>query len=396
MSTEEKKLTPKQEQALEEMRKRFPESKSQSEKFPLADHCFLRYLQARDWKVEAATKQLQATLDWRESFQVDKLEMKNSEIQARLAMEHNLVQVALGQTASGDPLYMELTGGLHVDLFHQQWRDEDTSLTHVAELEHLFSPHRFQKKMVSVMDLKGLTMRFSYLLHFLQALTDIDAAHYPETLKTIYVTNAPAAFPAIWTMIKVFLDAQIASRVRIFSPGVEETLITEVFGSVENMPVEFGGQKTGTFVPLPDLKTAQTNLASRSAQLDLKTVSIAAGASEEVELEVDGSADTTFQWYYAPEGYDLGLSVTFVEGTSVTNVRGFKKVAHPSLDWGIYSVPAGKVGKLVLKFDNTHSWMRSKTARYALCTTAFNADHLHQLNTYHPYAWSHMQEGTQE
>jgi hypothetical protein len=57
---------------------------------------------------------------------------------------------------------------------------------------------------MSIIDLGGVTLGTMWSLrHHLQQASELATAHYPETLHTIAVVNAPAFFPTIWSWIKV-------------------------------------------------------------------------------------------------------------------------------------------------------------------------------------------------
>lgn len=58
--------------ALSQLREAFPVG-TPSAGMPLDDACLLRYLRARDGSIPKATAMLNATLQWRREFEVDKV-----------------------------------------------------------------------------------------------------------------------------------------------------------------------------------------------------------------------------------------------------------------------------------------------------------------------------------
>jgi hypothetical protein len=55
------------------------------------------------------------------------------------------------------------------------------------------------------------------LRRHLQQASELATAHYPETLHTIAVVNAPSFFPTVWSWIKVrclffFLSSSVAKK----------------------------------------------------------------------------------------------------------------------------------------------------------------------------------------
>ena len=56
----------------------------------------------------------------------------------------------------------------------------------------------------SIIDLGGVSLGLMWSLRrHLQQASELATAHYPETLHTIAVVNAPAFFPVVWSWIKV-------------------------------------------------------------------------------------------------------------------------------------------------------------------------------------------------
>jgi hypothetical protein len=308
-----------------------------------------------------------------------------------------MIQIAVSRTHDDTAgVYLERTGSLHSSCFHAYWRDEDVSLSHAWFMEKLAHTNWIHNQQTgnhnemsyTVMDLTGLGMDAVYLLHFLQAITDMDSAHYPETALTIYVINAPAIFPALWKLITAFLDPAIAAKVQVRGTDFVEPLLT-VFGTLANFPVEWGGENKEIFPPLPDLKTATEQLEMQVVALGLKNLDINAGTAAEVECQVDGKADTTLQWFYRVTGYDVSVTVLFQpNGGDTVVVREAHRIASPTPSWGNYSVGAGSPGRLVLRFDNSYSYWRGKTVNYALKTRAFDPVRFDQLDTYTPLCWS--------
>lgn len=69
-------------------------------------------------------------------------------------------------------------------------------------------------------------------------------AHYPETLRAIYIHNAPWIFSQIWNVIKNWLDPVVASKIH-FTKNVAEL---SRFINPKYIPKEIGGQDEFEFV----------------------------------------------------------------------------------------------------------------------------------------------------
>ena len=63
--------------------------------------------------------------------------------------------------------------------------------------------------------------------------------HYPETLKKVYVVNAPLGVGAAWAIVKQFLDPNTASKVEFLGKLGE---LPRKVGDMSTMPNFLGGQ----------------------------------------------------------------------------------------------------------------------------------------------------------
>ncbi len=103
--------------------------------------------------------------------------------------------------------------------------------------------NRLIQKQVVVMDLKSLPMFVEWAaMKSLHSIIQIDEAFYPETLKTVFVINAPVYFTAIWAVVKPWLDPLVLQKVQILGANYYETMKNYI--DEEMIPVESGGQNT--------------------------------------------------------------------------------------------------------------------------------------------------------
>jgi len=97
---------------------------------------------------------------------------------------------------------------------------------------------------IVVEDLSGLSWKHSYRPAFslMKRTVEIDEANYPETLKCLYVINAPKIFSVMWKVVKPWFDPQTLSKIKIFSTDYKEALLSDI--DVDNLPVQYGGNCT--------------------------------------------------------------------------------------------------------------------------------------------------------
>jgi hypothetical protein len=77
----------------------------------------------------------------------------------------------------------------------------------------------------SIIDLDGVSLGLMWSLRrHLQQASELATAHYPETIHTIAIVNAPAFFPTIWSWIKVRRPLCSQYRETAYSPHRRRSL----------------------------------------------------------------------------------------------------------------------------------------------------------------------------
>lgn len=66
--------------------------------------------------------------------------------------------------------------------------------------------------------------------------------YYPETLHKCFIVNAPFIFPALWAVIKPFLDEKTARKVTIRGSDYKDLLLEEI--DADLLPAFLGGKCT--------------------------------------------------------------------------------------------------------------------------------------------------------
>lgn len=68
----------------------------------------------------------------------------------------------------------------------------------------------------------------------------LSSAHYPETLNTIAVVNAPSFFPTIWSTVSRFFDEGTRRKVHVLGSEPGPTLLEII--KAEDLPRIYGGE----------------------------------------------------------------------------------------------------------------------------------------------------------
>jgi hypothetical protein len=92
----------------------------------------------------------------------------------------------------------------------------------------------------TIMDLQGVSLsNFYRVKDYVMAAAAIGQDRYPEIMGKFYIINAPWAFSAVWSIIKVWLDEVTVSKIDIIGAAYKDKLLAQI--PVENLPKEFGG-----------------------------------------------------------------------------------------------------------------------------------------------------------
>ena len=120
-------------------------------------------------------------------------------------------------------------------------------------------------KQLVVMDMAGLSLwPHAEGFELLRKCVEIDGAHYPETLGTHYIINAPLIFTGMWKVIKKWLDPKTAAKFEVHGTDYRAALLKAIHPS--QLPVEYGGTSSYVLPPLLlDAKAARARADALAA-----------------------------------------------------------------------------------------------------------------------------------
>jgi hypothetical protein len=104
----------------------------------------------------------------------------------------------------------------------------------------------------TIIDLSGISLGTIWTLrsHLQQSMT-LNSAHYPETLSTIAIVNAPSFFPTIWSTVSRFFDEGTRRKVHVLGADPGPTL-REII-KAEDLPRVYGGELEWKYEDEPSL-----------------------------------------------------------------------------------------------------------------------------------------------
>ncbi|KAJ6699412.1 PATELLIN-6 [Salix purpurea] len=318
-----------------------------------ADVVLLKFLRARDFRVQDSLHMLEQCLSWRKEFGADNIvdeDLGFKELEGVVASMH-------GYDREGHPVcYNDYGVFRDKEMYERIFGDEEKLKKflrwRVQVLEKGINLLDFKpggvNSIIQVTDLKDMPKR--ELRSASKQILSLFQDNYPEMVARKIFINVPWYFSMLYSVFSPFLTHRTKSKFVISKEGnVAETLYK--FIRPENIPVQYGGLSR----PI-DLQNAPPNPAS---EFTVK-------GGEKVSIQIEGiEAGATITWDIVVGGWDLEYSAEFVPnalGSYCIAVEKAGKIA-PSEEAIRNSFTPREAGKMVLSLDNTAS-RRKKVAAY--------------------------------
>ncbi|KAI1270533.1 CRAL/TRIO domain-containing protein [Xylariaceae sp. FL1019] len=216
--------------------------------FILAEHpdaLILRFLRARKWDVEKAMTMLVSAINWRDERNLLETIIRTGE---NVALKDNPSEddkAFINQYRSGES-YVHGTDKEHRVVYIIKVRLHDPNrqspqamesyiLHQIETLRTMMRPPN--DKCCLIFDLTGFGLK-NMDYHVVRFLISVFEARYPETLGLVLIHNAPFVFWGLWSMIKGWLDPNIASKVNFTRTSADMLQ----FIAPENLQASFGGK----------------------------------------------------------------------------------------------------------------------------------------------------------
>jgi len=197
---------------------------------------FIRgYSHEEDWQFQAKDF-AKRMFEWRSKIGAD--DIANPELEDKLLggpggrskFESMWQSGWIGEDSDGHPVCLDRVGCVPAEKFTANYDVEEGGLwerqsTFNKECVRLLCRHQSLKhrkriyKTVAIIDLKGFGWSHtgSKMLDLVKKYNSLFAFFYPETLKNLYIINAPMVFSAGWSMVKPMLDPITAGKISVIS-----------------------------------------------------------------------------------------------------------------------------------------------------------------------------------
>ncbi|KAJ3678633.1 hypothetical protein LUZ60_002436 [Juncus effusus] len=213
---------PKEEQAVEEIRRELLEDGKLPEKFD-DYHTLLRFLRMRAFNVAKAKEMFLNMVKWREDFGVDSL-IKDFKFEEIERVKKHYPHGFHGVDRYGRPVYIERIGLVDLNSLLKETTVNRFIKYHISQQEKTLG-FRFPacslaaKKHVAsttmVLDVKGVT------------------------LNQLFIINAGSGFRALWRVLKAFLEARTLAKIQVPGTSYKSDLYEAIDPS--NLPEFLGG-----------------------------------------------------------------------------------------------------------------------------------------------------------
>ncbi|KAL0344422.1 UNVERIFIED_CONTAM: Patellin-6 [Sesamum radiatum] len=323
-----------------------------------ADVILLKFLRARDFRVQDSLNMLLKCLAWRKDFGADGVleeDLGFKELEGKVAYMH-------GFDREGHPVCYNAYGVFKDKEMYDKIFGDDEKLNkflrwRVQILERGIKLLQFKaggvNSMIQVTDLKDMPKRELRVAsnHILSLFQD----NYPEMVARKIFVNVPWYFSLLYSMFSPFLTQRTKTKFVISKEGnVAETLYK--FIRAEDIPVQYGGLS----------RPSPSDVGSGPVKPSASEFTVKGG--EKVNIQIEGiEGGSTITWDIVVGGWELDYSAEFVpnaQGQGSYTIAVEKQRRIGANEEAIHnSFAAREAGKLVLSVDNTDSRKR-KVAAY--------------------------------
>ncbi|KAL4185933.1 hypothetical protein AMTRI_Chr10g233320 [Amborella trichopoda] len=215
-------------------------------------HTLLRFLKARKFDIEEATKMWVEMIKWREKNGIDTI-LEDFVYEELEEVRQHYPHGYHGVDREGRPVYIERLGKVEPNKLMDITTMEKFLKYHVQEFERALiekfpacsiAAKRRIASTTTILDVHGVGWKnFGKTPRdLLMRMQKIDGDYYPETLHQMFVVNAGPGFKMVWNFVKGFLDPKTTAKIHVLGTKFQNKLL-EVIDSSQ-LPDFLGGSCT--------------------------------------------------------------------------------------------------------------------------------------------------------
>ncbi|EEF39178.1 patellin-4 [Ricinus communis] len=326
------------------------------------DVVLLKFLRAREFKVNEAFQMLKKTLQWRKESNVDSILEEDLEVDLSSAFYMN------GVDREGHPVCYNIYGAFaDADLYSKAFGSE--------QRRKQFLRWRFQlmEKGIQKLDLKpgGVTSLLQIndlknspapskkdLRVAMNQAVSLLQDNYPEFVARNIFINVPFWYYALNALLSPFLTQRSKSKFVVSRPAkVTETLLKYI--PAQEIPVQYGGFKR------------ENDFEFSAGDDEVSELIVKAGSTETIEIST-AEVGVTLIWDLTVLGWEVNYKEEFApndEGSYTVIIQKAKKMSS-SQEPLRNTFTNSELGKVVLTIENTSSKKKRVLYRYKTKKTA--------------------------
>ncbi|XP_047958568.1 patellin-4 [Salvia hispanica] len=313
----------------------------------------LKFLRAREFKVNEAFEMLKKTLQWRKDFRADAL------LEEEFEAELGGAAYMSGVDGEGHPICYNIFGVV----------DEKTVATEEKRERFLRWRVQLMEKGVQKLDFKAGGVSSLLQINDLknspgaskkEVRAAVDKAvavlqdNYPEFVAKNIFINVPFWYYAFHSLMSPFLTQRTRSKLVFARPSkVTETLLKYI--PIQEIPVQYGGMKR------------ENDFEFSNADGEATEVVIKAGATETIEIPTP-EAGTTFIWDVTVLGWEVSYTEEFVPADE----NSYTMIVHKCKKMGTdeeavrNTFKNNEAGKIVITVHNSSGKKKKLFYRYKI------------------------------
>jgi len=364
-------LTESQAECLKQVKKRLENELSEH----YDDIRICRFLRARNFDEEKSVEMIKEDIRWRKELGVDDILKTFPQSNYYQALINYWPARVYGDDIYSVPIWWERLALVEPKSFVSNVPEEELIKFHIWLMERAemrctkeFFEKTGKKNQYGtcyVQDLAGLGWKHFYMpaLGKIRITVEIDQAHYPESLRKMYIVNAPSIFNTFWKLISPWLDKRTVSKIEVCGSNYLELLAKEMDPSI--IPSYLGGpcieaDFTGGGVWPGSLYQVSSDKFNCSTLVTIAPRDLCEVLSK---VEHEGSV---IGWKFSISKHDIAFGLYFQKPDN-SREEVVKMTRFDSREGTIEgSITVMNTGTYVFLWDNSFSYLTKKHVTYEI------------------------------
>ncbi|KAL5203127.1 hypothetical protein ABZP36_014079 [Zizania latifolia] len=205
----------------------------------LSDTTIRRFLRARHWSTQQATKALKETVKWRRQYRPERIcwdDIAEKEWEARRAYIADYLDNTGRRVLISKPAIKAKVSG----------KEQIKYFVYILESLAMNSADE-QEDVTWLLDFRGWAISSTPLSTTRESI-HIVQNYYPGMMAVAILSNTPRIFESFWKIAKQFLDAKLNEKVKFLYTNKLEShnMLSEMF-DMDKLETAFGGRNTHSF-----------------------------------------------------------------------------------------------------------------------------------------------------